>query len=155
MLAALLLAAAPAVSTPNQTTQIRPLPGWTQIDDGRDTRFFFPRIEDSTTFVAVFPEQNLDGTLERTLSASWHRAVGNERIVDAQQKTVPTSDGAPALIEVVATLDQNNSGIYRVFVVKQYGNHVVSGELRSNDPAKMKSIGDDALRMLDSMRVAP
>jgi hypothetical protein len=153
MFAALLLAVAPAVSAPSPTTQIRPLPGWTQLDDGANTRFFFPRIDDSATFVAIFPTQSLDGTLAQTLSASWHRAIGRERLVDAQQKSVPVSDGAPALLEIVATVDANNRGIYRVFVVKQYGERVVSGELRSNDPQKMKSVGDDALRILESMSV--
>ena len=154
MLAALLLAAAPAVSAPSPATQIRPVPGWIQLDDGANTRFFFPRIEDSATFVAIFPTQTLDGTLEHTLSASWHRAIGNEHLVDAQEKSVPGTDGAPALIEIVATMDANNRGVYRVFVVKQYGERVVSGELRSNDPEKMKSVGDEALRILESMSIA-
>lgn len=127
--------------------------GWTQLQSDSDTRFFFPRAGDRSTFVAIFPTQDIDGTLERTLSATWHKAIGNERVVDAQEKSAVTSDGAPALMEIVATVDAANTGIYRVFIVKQYGTRVASGELRSDDPAKMQNVGDEALRMLENMRV--
>jgi hypothetical protein len=127
--------------------------GWTEIQDDRNTQFFFPHADDRNTFVAIFPTQDANGSLERALSTTWHRTIGNERIVDAQQKTTASADGAPALLEIVATVDDANRAIYRIFIAKQYGTRIVSGEFRSDDPDKMKSIGNEALRMLENIRV--
>lgn len=129
--------------------------GWSTLKDGANTQFFFPHQNDRTTFVAIFPAQALDGTLEHALANVWHKTVGAERVVDAEQKHIVSADGAPALLEIVATVDGANRGIYRIFVVKQYGERIVSGEFRSDDPDKMKTVGDAALQMLQNMSITP
>jgi hypothetical protein len=105
--------------------------GWTALRDDANTQFFFPH----------------------TLAALWHKTIGNEHLVDAEQKQLVTADGAPALLEIVASVDEANRAIYRVFVVKQYGSEIASGEFRSNDPEKMKALGDAALTMLETMSI--
>lgn len=142
-----------AVLQPQPAAQTDAPSGWTEIQDDANTQFYFPRANDRNTFVAIFPTQDANGSLDRTFSATWHRTIGNEHIVDAQQKQIPSADGTPALLEIVATLDGQSRSIYRIFIAKQYGTRVVSGEFRSDDPDKMKSVGDDALRMLENMRV--
>jgi hypothetical protein len=129
--------------------------GWTTLQDGANTQFFFPRQDDRSTFVAIFPQQKMSGTLQRTLTTLWHRTIGAERVVDAEEKSIPSADGAPALLEIIATVDGANRGVYRIFMVKQYGDRIVSGEFRSDDPDKMKGIGDAALQMLRTMSVTP
>jgi hypothetical protein len=127
--------------------------GWTALRDDANTQFFFPHVNDSSTFVAIFPTVQSTGTLPHTLAALWHKTIGNEHLVDAEQKQLVTADGAPALLEIVASVDEANRAIYRVFVVKQYGSEIASGEFRSNDPEKMKALGDAALTMLETMSI--
>jgi hypothetical protein len=143
-----------ALLAPQPAAQAQAPSGWASLQDDRNDRFFFPQGADHSTFVAIFPSRPLDRTLEQTLSNVWHATIGTERLVDAQQKRTLSPDGAPALLELVATVDGANRGIYRVFMVKQYGPRIVSGEFRSDDPDKMKDVGDAAMRMLQGMTLA-
>lgn len=105
-------------------------------------------------FEAIFPTQSLDGTLEQTASEIWHAAIGNERVVDSKLTRIRVSDGVPACEIVVATLDAQNQGVYRVFVVKQYGENVASGEVRFNDIDRFQAIGQPAVASLENMTFA-
>ncbi len=141
--------------SPLPMTQAQSPSGWTALQDDANTQFFFPRQNDSSTFVAIFPTEQSRDTLAHALSSLWHRTIGKERLVDAEQRDIVSADGAPALLEIVATVDAANRAIYRIFVVKQYGSEIASGEFRSDDPAKMKNVGDAALQMLQTMSLVP
>lgn len=151
MFLAFVTALALGLLSPEPAAQAQAPSGWASLQDDRNDRFFFPRSGDHSTFVALFPSQPLEGTLAQTLSKVWRATIGAEHVVDAQQQQTIAPDGAPALLELIATVDGTNRGIYRVFVVKQYGGRIVSGEFRSDDPDKMKDSGDEALRMLQGM----
>jgi hypothetical protein len=144
-----------ALVSPLPTTQAHSPDGWTALQSDGNTQFFFPHDSDRSTFVAIFPTQESHDTLPHALSALWHKTIGKERVVDAEQKHIASADGAPALLEIVATVDAANNPIYRVFVVKQYGSQIASGEFRSDDPEKMQNVGDAALQMLQGMSVTP
>jgi hypothetical protein len=151
LVSALTLAVVSPVMLP--VTQTHSPSGWSTLQSDGNTRFFFPDGNDRSTFVAIFPTQENHDTLAHALSALWHKTIGNEQLVDAEQKQIVSADGAPALLEIVATIDAANRAVYRVFVVKQYGSEIASGEFRSDDPQKMKVSGDEALEMLQSMSV--
>lgn len=151
LVSALTLAVVSPVMLP--ATQTHSPSGWATLQSDGNTQFFFPDQNDRSTFVAIFPTQENRDTLAHALSTLWHKTIGNEQLVDAEQKPISTADGAPALLEVVATIDSANRAIYRVFVVKQFGSEIASGEFRSDDPQKMKVSGDEALQMLQSMSV--
>src|SRR5690242_19531957 len=119
MLAAITLLAT-TLAAQQPATEVQAPTTWSVLQDtaGSD-RFFFPRATDRGTFVAIFPTTRLDGTLSSALSSVWHKTIGSETVVDTQERSIVTADGAPALLEIVATVDGANRGIYRVFVVKQ------------------------------------
>ena len=152
-LVALVSALTLALVSPPPTTQAQSPSGWTSLQDDANTQFFFPHPNDSSTFVAIFPTEQSSNTLAQALSSLWHRTIGKERLVDAEQRHIVSADGAPALLEIVATVDAANRSIYRIFVAKQYGTTIASGEFRSDDPEKMKNVGNAALQMLQSMSV--
>lgn len=154
MVHALVAATALSLLAPEPPAQPQVPAGWSTLQDDRNDRFFFPHTGDRSTFVAFFPAQPIEGTLQQSLSSLWHTAIGSERIVDAQQRQSASPDGAPELLEIVATVDAEGQGVYRVFIIKQYGTRIVSGEFRSDDPAKMNTVGDAALRMLQGMTAA-
>jgi hypothetical protein len=54
----------------------------------------------------------------------------------------------PAYEVLVATIDAQNQGVYRVFSAKQYGRNVAAGELRFNDVDCIKDIGKPAIASL-------
>ncbi len=126
--------------------------GWTQREgpDGLEV-FLPPGATNMDVYEAIFPTQTLNGTLEETASAIWHAMVRGERIVDAKSKSIRVSDGAPAYETIVATIDSKNQGIYRVFVIKQYGRNVAAGELRFNDVDRIEAIGKSAVASLENM----
>lgn len=127
-------------------------PGWTARNGRGGSEYFLP--PGATTmdvYEAIFPTQTLDGTLEKTAGTLWHSMIGNERFVDSKTTRVRADDGAPAYQVVVATVDGQNRGIYRVFVFKQYGSSIAAGELHFNDVDTIKAIGRPALNSLYAM----
>lgn len=127
-------------------------PGWTVRDGRGGSQYYLPPGATSMdVYEAIFPTQKLDGTLEQTAGALWHSVIGNERLVDSKTKRISVSDGAPAYEVLVATVDGENQGIYRVFVFKQYGESVAAGELRFNDVDRIKAIGKPAVASLENM----
>lgn len=127
-------------------------PGWTARDGRGGSEYFLP--PGATTmdvYEAIFPTQKLDGTLEATAGTLWHSAIGGERLVDSKAKRISVGDGAPAYEVLVATVDGQNQGVYRVFVFKQYGGSVAVGELRFNDVDRIKAIGKPAVASLENM----
>lgn len=102
-------------------------------------------------YEAIFPTQKLEGTLEQTAGALWRRLIGTERLVDSKTRRISAPGGAPAYEVLVATVDAQNRGIYRVFVFKQYERSVAVGELRFDDLDRMKAIGEPAVASLENM----
>lgn len=130
-------------------------PGWTQhIGKSSGSEYFLPPgATNMNVYEAVFPTQTLSGTLEDTANAIWRAVVGSERVVDTKGKRITVSDGAPAYEVLVASIDSQNKGVYRVFVVKQYGEHVAAGELRFDDVDRIEAIGKPAFASLENMSV--
>lgn len=127
-------------------------PGWTARDGRGGSEYFLP--PGATTmdvYEAIFPTQDLSGTLQDTASSLWHSVIANEKFVDAKSKAIQVDDGAPAFEVLVATVNAQNQGVYRVFVFKQYGQKVAVGELRFNDVDRIKSIGKAAVASLENM----
>jgi hypothetical protein len=129
-------------------------PGWTAGQAPAAIRVFLPPdTARAQTYEAVLPPQPLSGSLEQTASVIWHALVGNERIVDAKGQYIRVPDGATAYEVLVATIDANDKGIYRIFILKQYGDRVAAGELRSDDVERVKAVGKAALASLEAMRI--
>ncbi|HLI95481.1 MAG TPA: hypothetical protein VKT72_05250 [Candidatus Baltobacteraceae bacterium] len=127
-------------------------PGWSAHDGPEGLRYFVPPgATNMDVYEAVFPRQQLSGTLEETTSGIWHGIVGSERIVDSKTTRINVNDGAPAYEVAVASVDSQNRAVYRVFIVKLYGRTVAAGELRFNDVDHMKSIGEPAYASLENM----
>lgn len=145
------ISAFPALAGSSRPSAVAP-PGWSAREGDSGSQYFLPPgATDMNVYEAVFPTQLMNGTLENTASAIWHTVVGTEHIVDAKGKSLRGSDGAPAYEVLVATLDAQNSGVYRVFIVKQYGRNVAAGELRFNDVDRIQSIGKPAINSLLGM----
>ena len=126
--------------------------GWSPREGPAGLEFFVPPgAANMDVYEAIFPTQSMNGTLEQTASTIWHAIVGNEHVVDAKTKRVRVMDGAPTYEVIVASLDAQNRGIYRVFIVKQYGENVAAGELRFNDVDRIKAIGKPAVVSLENM----
>lgn len=126
-------------------------PGWTQQRSAQTQYFLPPGASNGSVYEAVFPMLTLDGSLEQTASEIWHKMIGGEQLVDSKSKTLTADDGSRAYETLVATLDQAHHGVYRVFVVKQYGDAVAAGELRFDDVDRIKAIGKPALDSLLAM----
>jgi hypothetical protein len=141
----LFAAAAPAAPS------AQPPPGWTAHERDGLQYFLPPGATNLDVYEAVFPAQPLSGTFEQTASAIWHAIVGSEHVVDSKTKPVRVTDGAPAYEILVASIDAHNNGVYRIFVVKQYGQNVAAGELRFNDVDRIRSIGRPAVVSLENM----
>jgi hypothetical protein len=114
-----------------------------------------PGADTMSVYETIFPTQTVNGTLEKTASAIWHRAIGLERLVDSKAKRIAVSDGTAACEVLVATLDAQNRGVYRIFIFKQYGQIVVAGELRFDDIDRFKAIGEPAVASLENMSADP
>jgi len=126
--------------------------GWSSREGPGGLEFFVPPgAANMDVYEAIFPTQSMNGTLEQTASTIWHAIVGDEHVVDAKTKRVRVTDGAPAYEVIVATLDAQNRGVYRVFIVKQYGENVAAGELRFNDVDRIQAIGKPAVVSLENM----
>lgn len=140
---------------PHRPSAVTP-PGWTARDGDAGLRYFLPPgATNADVYEAVFPTQSFSGTLEETASAIWHAVVGRERVVDARGKRIAVNDGVPAYEVVVASIDGQSRGVYRVFVFKQYGAEVAAGELRFNDVDRIKAIGKPAVASLENMAEPP
>lgn len=127
-------------------------PGWTARDGHGGSEYFFPPGAASMdVYEAIFPTQKLSGSLEDTAGTLWHSVIGSEHLVDSKAKRISVSDGAPAYQVLVATVNANNQGVYRVFIFKQYGENVAVGELRFDDVDRIKAIGQPAIASLEHM----
>lgn len=149
-----LAVSSPAHASQNAREPHAPTPaGWTERSTAQ-TQYYVPNGDATAgdTYEAVFPVLGLDGSLQQTADEIWHEMIGRERLVDSKSTAITAQDGAPAYEILVATLDAKNRGVYRVFVVKQYGNAVAAGELRFTDIDRMKAIGKPALDSLLEMR---
>lgn len=127
-------------------------PGWTTRDGGAGSEFFLP--PGATTldvYEAIFPGRKLNGSLEDMAAAFWRRTIAGERLVDSKSKRITVSDGVPAYEVLVATVNAQNQGVYRVFVFKQYGRTLAAGELRFNSVDVIKAIGQPAVASLENM----
>jgi hypothetical protein len=123
--------------------------GWSMREGTSGLQYFLPPgATGNDVYEAIFPTRPLNGTLEDTASALWHAAIGGEKLVDSKGTRVSVSDGAPTYEVLVATIDSQNQGVYRVFIVKQYGKDVAAGELRFNDVDRIKAIGKPAVASL-------
>lgn len=130
-------------------------PGWTQQTGKSSGSEYFlpPGATNMSIYEAIFPTQVLDGTLEDTAKVIWRAVVGSERVVDTKGNRITVSDGAPAYEVLVASIDAQNRGVYRIFVVKQYGQHIAAGELRFDDVDRIQAIGKPAIASLENMSV--
>jgi hypothetical protein len=127
-------------------------PGWSSHEAPGGLHYFMPPgATNMDVYEAIFPAQSLNGTLEQTAAGIWHAIVGEERVVDSKAKRIRVSDGAPTDEVIVASVDARNEGVYRVFVVKQYGQSVAAGELRFDSVDRIKSIGKPAFDSLENM----
>ena len=127
-------------------------PGWT-AEPASAVQVFVPPQGTGQTYEAVLPPQPLSGSLEHTASVIWRGIVGDERVVDSKGEYIRAADGAPTYEVLVATIDASNRGLYRIFIVKQYGAQVAAGELRSDDVARVQAVGEAALASLEGMRI--
>jgi hypothetical protein len=150
--AACIFSALASAATPQRPTAVAP-PGWSSraSETGGTLYFVPPGAANMDVYEAIFPTQLLNGSLEETATGIWRTAIGAERVVDSQGKRIRVSDGAPAYEVLVATLNTRNEGVYRVFVVKQFGQNVAAGELRFNDVDRIKAIGKPAVASLENM----
>jgi hypothetical protein len=129
-------------------------PGWTAQRASAAVQVFIPpKGTGAQTYEAILPPQPLRGSLEQTATVIWHALVGNERIVDAKGEYIRVPDGAAAYEVLVATIDASNKGIYRIFIVKQFGSQVAAGELYSDSVARVQAVGEPALASLEAMRI--
>jgi hypothetical protein len=129
--------------------------GWSAHAGPGGLQYFVPPgATNMDTYEAVFPTQSLTGTLQQTAAAISGAIVGDERVIDTKAKEIRVGDGAPTCEVIVASVDAKNQGIYRVFVVKQYGANVAAGELRFTDVDRIKSIGEGAFASLENMTAA-
>ncbi|HET9095917.1 MAG TPA: hypothetical protein VFN37_04605 [Candidatus Baltobacteraceae bacterium] len=127
-------------------------PGWTAREGRGGSQYYVPPgATGMDVYEAIFPTQKLNGTLEQTSGALWHTVIGGERLVDSKTRRITATDGAPAYEVLVATVDRQNQGVYRIFVFKQYGQSVAVGELRFNDVDRIKMIGKPAVASLENM----
>ena len=141
----------PALANSQRPSASAP-PGWSEREGNSGSQYFLPPgASDMSVYEAIFPTQQLSGTLEQTASAIWHVVIGRERLVDFKGKQIHGNDGAPAYEVLVATIDAQNQGVYRVFITKQYGQSVAAGELRFNDLDRIKDIGKTAISSLLDM----
>lgn len=130
--------------------------GWSAHDGPGGLQYFIPPgATNMDAYEAVFPTQRMNGSIEDTASGIWHAIVGDERVVDSKAKAIRVADGAPAYEVLVATVDRRNQAIYRVFIVKQFGQRVAAGELRFTDVDGFKNIGGSAFASLENMSVPP
>jgi hypothetical protein len=129
--------------------------GWSTHNGPDGLQYFVPPgATNMDVYEAVFPTQPVNGTLEESAGAIWHAIVGDERVVDSKAQRIRVRDGAPTYEVLVATVDSQNHGVYRVFIVKQYGENVAAGELRFTDPEKFAKIGGSAFASLEGMTAA-
>lgn len=105
-------------------------------------------------YEAIFPAQKLTGSFEDSAGALWRSTIAGERLVDSKTKRITVSDGVPAYEVLVATVNAQNQGVYRVFVFKQYAQTLAAGELRFDDVDRIKSIGRPAVSSLENMSAA-
>lgn len=126
--------------------------GWSAHDGNGGSEYFSPPGENATALrETIFPTQRLSGSLEETAEPLWRDAIANERVVDVKFSRITVTDGVPAYRVIVATVNAQNQGVYRVFVFKQYGQNVAAGELRFSDIGKIQAIGKPALDSLENM----
>lgn len=126
--------------------------GWTTRDGPGGLEVFLPPGASSMeTYEAIFPTQSMSGTLKDTATRISRAIVGDEHLVDAKGRFIRVNDGAPAYELLVASVDAHNRGVYRIFVVKQYGRSVAAGELRFDDVDSIKAIGKPAVASLENM----
>lgn len=127
-------------------------PGWSARDGRGGFEYFLPPgATTADVCETIFPTQKLDRSLEDTAAAVWRPAIAGERLVDAKSQRITVTDGAPAYRVVIATVNSQNQGVYRVFVFKQYGQTVAAGEFRFSDIAQIEAIGAPAISSLESM----
>jgi hypothetical protein len=145
------ISAFPALANSQRPSASAP-PGWSEREGNSGSQYFLPPgASDMSVYEAIFPTQHLNGTLEQTASEIWRAVIGREHLVDSKAKPVRGADGSPAYEVLVATVDAQNQGVYRIFVVKQYGQNVAAGELRFNDVDSIKTIGKPAIASLLNM----
>lgn len=147
-----------AVSAPVRAAAQLPLAappaGWSAHRSGGLQYFLPPGDSSSDVYEAIFPTQSIHGSLQQTAGEIWQAIVGPERIVDTKTTEIRVSDGVPACEVLVASIDARNQSVYRVFVVKQYGDRVAAGELHFGSVERIKAIGQPALASLENMSAA-